>query len=488
MRARSVTHNAIMNTLLTASNLMVALVTIPYVSRVLSVERLGDVSFAQSVSTWASALCLLGVNVYGMRECARVRDDARELARVVKELLVIITATTSVVMIGFAVAIFIVPSFTAVAPLMWMFLAGTLMLSYGVEWFYQGIEQYSYITVRSVVFKMLAFAATLLFVRRPEDYLVYGAILALVTCGNNLFNLIRLHKLLDFKNVGKLNIRRHIKPLAVFGAQSIAQSVYLSFNSTLLGVLSHGNYQVGLHQLAVKFEGVQCGIIGAVIGVFVPRLAHDQASENGAEFGRLIRTGFGLTMNICLAVMCYLLVFSEPVVLFVSGEAFAGAADPVRIIGAVSLMSCMSYFVAMCILSPLGREGKMAVSSIAAAPVSVALNLLLDGPFGAAGAAVALLATEATVLCIELWCARDVLSSFVRVRDLARMTVSNVLAVLVSAGCAWLLARTPFSGPAAIAIAGLLVYCAVDISAALVLRDETAIVLAGKARVLLRRG
>lgn len=488
MRARSVTHNAIMNTLLTASNLIVALITIPYVSRVLSVERLGDVSFAQSVSTWASALCLLGVNVYGMRECARVRDDARELARVVKELLVIITATTSVVMIGFAVAIFIVPSFTAVAPLMWMFLAGTLMLSYGVEWFYQGIEQYSYITVRSVVFKMLAFAATLLFVRRPEDYLVYGAILALVTCGNNLFNLIRLHKLLDFKNVGKLNIRRHIRPLAVFGAQSIAQSVYLSFNSTLLGVLSHGNYQVGLHQLAVKFEGVQCGIIGAVIGVFVPRLAHDQASENGAEFGRLVRTGFGLTMNICLAVMCYLLVFAEPVVLFVSGEAFAGAVVPVRIIGAVSLMSCMSYFVAMCILSPLGRERKMAVSSIAAAPVSVALNLLLDGPFGAVGAGVALLATEATVLCIELWCARDVLSSFVRVRDLARMVLSNVLAVLASAACAWLLATAFSAGPGATAIAGLLVYCAVDISAALVLRDETALVLAGKVRVLLSRG
>lgn len=52
-------------------NLIVALITIPYVSRVLSVERLGNVSFAQSVSTWASALCLLGVNVYGMRECAR---------------------------------------------------------------------------------------------------------------------------------------------------------------------------------------------------------------------------------------------------------------------------------------------------------------------------------------------------------------------------------------------------------------------------------
>lgn len=224
MKTRSVTHNAIMNTLLTTSNMIVVLITIPYVSLVLSVGRLDDVSFAQSVSTWASALCLLGVNVYGMRECARVRDDARELARVVKELLVIITATTSVVVVGFAVAIFAVPSFASVAPLMWMFLVGTLMLSCGVEWFYQGIEQYSYIAVRSLAFKMLTFAATLLSIRRPGDYLVYGAILAFVTCGNNLFNLIRLHKPLDLKSVGKLDVRRHIRPLMVFGARTIGVS------------------------------------------------------------------------------------------------------------------------------------------------------------------------------------------------------------------------------------------------------------------------
>lgn len=159
-----------------------------------------------------------------------------------------------------------------------------------------------------------------------------------------------------------------------------------------------------------------------------------------------------------------------------------------RTIVAVSLMSCVIYFVAMCILSPLGRERQMAMSSIAAAPVSVVLNLLLDVPFGAVGAGVALLATEATVLCIELLCARDVLSSFVRPRDLARMAASNVIAVAVSAGCAWLLATAFSSGPGAIAIAGLLVYSAVDIAVAVALRDDMALMLVGKARVALRRG
>ena len=98
------------------------------------------------------------------------------------------------------------------------------------------------------------------------------------------------------------------------------------------------------------------------------------------------------------------------------------------------------------------------------------------------------MAAEATVLCIELWCARDVLSSFVRPRDLARMAVSNAAAVAVSAGCAWPLATAFSAGPGAIAIADLLVYSAVDIAVAVALRDDTALMLVVKVRAALRRG
>lgn len=98
------------------------------------------------------------------------------------------------------------------------------------------------------------------------------------------------------------------------------------------------------------------------------------------------------------------------------------------------------------------------------------------------------MAAAATVLSIELWCARDVLSSFVRPRDLARMAVSNAAAMAVSAGCAWLLATAFSAGPGAIAIVGLLIYSAVDIAVAVALRDDTALMLVGKVRAVLRRG
>lgn len=478
-KIRSVKFNALMNTLLTASNMLVSLITIPYVTRILSVERLGDVSFAQSVSTWVSALCMVGINVYGVRECAKVRDDERELARVVRELLTIITITTAVSLVGYATAIVVVPSFAALAPLMWMFLVGTLMMSYGVEWFYQGIEQYSYITVRSVVFKMAALVATLLLVRRPEDYLIYGGILALVTCGNNLLNLLRLNKLVDIRHAQDVNIRRHFRPLIAFGAQSIAQAVYLSFDSTLLGILTSGNYQVGLYQLATKLKAVMFQVLNAVLGVFIPRLSHHFAAGDDEAFGQLLRTGFGITINVCVAIAFYLGVFAGPVVVFISGESFAGAAQPVRIIGIVNLVSCLSYFIGLCILTPLGRERQLAMSNMVGVPLSVMLNFFLDPIYGAVGAAVALLISEIVILSTQVWYSKDVLSRFVKYGDVLRVLASNCAGIMFAIAVAWMVDGAMPSSTFAIVMSSLSAFVIGDVAAAYILGDPTARMICG---------
>ena len=137
----SVRFNAVMNTILTASNMLIGVITIPYITRTLSVEGYGNVTFAQNISQWLSALCLVGIPTYGVRECARARDDPRKLASVVRELLAIITVCTLTVLACFALAIAFVPRLHGLAALMCMFLVSTLLLSFGVEWFFQAMEE-----------------------------------------------------------------------------------------------------------------------------------------------------------------------------------------------------------------------------------------------------------------------------------------------------------------------------------------------------------
>ena len=108
-RIRSVKFNVLMNMILTSSSLLFPLITVPYVSRVLSTYGTGAVAFAQSVVTYFSLVALLGISSYGVKACAQVRDDAAELSQTVKELLIILTCSTTLVFAVYLLCIFLVP-------------------------------------------------------------------------------------------------------------------------------------------------------------------------------------------------------------------------------------------------------------------------------------------------------------------------------------------------------------------------------------------
>ena len=89
MEKKSIKLNFIMNAILTVSSFLFPLITFPYVSRILLPEGTGKVSFATSVVTYFMMLSQLGIPMYGIRACAKVRDDREALSRTVHELLVI---------------------------------------------------------------------------------------------------------------------------------------------------------------------------------------------------------------------------------------------------------------------------------------------------------------------------------------------------------------------------------------------------------------
>ena len=75
-----------MNVILTMSSFIFPLITFPYVSRILLPEGTGKVSFATSLISYFSMFAQLGIPTYGIRACAKVRDDKEELTRTTQAL------------------------------------------------------------------------------------------------------------------------------------------------------------------------------------------------------------------------------------------------------------------------------------------------------------------------------------------------------------------------------------------------------------------
>ena len=86
MKQKSIKINFIMNMILTMSSFIFPLITFPYVSRILLPVGTGKVSFATSLISYFSMFAQLGIPTYGIRVCAKVRDNREELTRTVQEL------------------------------------------------------------------------------------------------------------------------------------------------------------------------------------------------------------------------------------------------------------------------------------------------------------------------------------------------------------------------------------------------------------------
>ena len=341
MKIHSVKFNVLMNMIVTTSSLIFPLITVPYVSRVLSTGGTGHVAFAQSVSSYFSLVALLGVTYYGVRACASVRDDGTELSRTVKELLVILGCSTTVVSIVYVACLFTVPKMNAQFELFLLFGLSIWLASFGVEWFYQALEQYEYITVRSVCFKILALVLMFAFVRERGDYVTYGLIVVVAGYGSNVLNLLRLRKFIDLHDGAKLDVKRHFKPMLWFVIASISSGMYIQVDIVMLGFLGTTN-MVGLYQLVSKIKSVLVTAVNSVGNVMLPRLSYYQAQNKERRAGELIAKNMNFVMVFGSAIIVLLILLADPIVALLGGSDFADSEVPLRCVGVAVMFSAMN--------------------------------------------------------------------------------------------------------------------------------------------------
>ena len=252
-KKKSLKINFIMNIILTMSSFIFPLITFPYVSRILLPIGTGKVSLATSIITYFSMFAQLGIPTYGIRACAKVRDNREELSKVAQELLLINIIMSVISYIILFILLLFVPKFRCEKTL-YVILSFTIILTaIGMEWLYKALEQYTYITVRSVIFKCIALIAMFLLIHKQEDYVVYGAITIFAASASNVLNLINVHKYIDLKPIRNYNFKRHLKPVLIFFAMSCATTIYTNLDTVMLGFMTTDT-EVGYYNAAVKIK------------------------------------------------------------------------------------------------------------------------------------------------------------------------------------------------------------------------------------------
>ena len=432
-KQKSIKLNMVMNALLSMSSFIFPLITFPYVSRVLLPVGTGRVSFATSVVTYFAMFAQLGIPTYGIRLCAKVRDDKEELTRAVHEVLFINLFMSAIVYVVFFISLAVVPKFREEHTLLLIIGATILLNALGVEWLYKALEQYTYITIRSLIFKLAALVGMFLLVRNSEDCLQYGFLTILATSASNILNFINLRKYIYLRPIGGYHIKRHIKMILVFFSMSVATTIYTNLDNVMLGFMKDKE-EVGYYSAAVKIKSIMVSVVTSASTVLLPRASYYVDKGMMDEFSRILKKTMHFIFVISIPFSVYFMMYAKEGIFFLSGKAYAGAIMPMQIIMPTLALIGISNVTGIQMMVPLGREKQVLYSEIAGAIVDLILNLIFIPMYGASGAAIGTLIAEIVVLGWQCIAIRDLKLSIFKDISYGKIIIAVVLGSAASFG------------------------------------------------------
>lgn len=217
----------------------------------------------------------------------------------------------------------VVPKFHEQSTLLMISSARILLTLIGMEWFYQAIEQYQYITVRNLLFKFISLLLLFALVKKPEDYLLYCGINIFGVYGSYIVNLIYSQKFISKDKIERLNLRQHMKPIFTFFALSLAISIYTNMDTVMLGFIK-GDVEVGYYNLATKIKDVLVAALTALGTVLLPRLSFYYSTGESHKLKKLLGKSMHFTALTTIPAVLFFNIISREAVLFLGGEQYLG--------------------------------------------------------------------------------------------------------------------------------------------------------------------
>lgn len=401
VKRKSLKINGLLNLLKQTLNFIYPLITFPYVSRILSVESVGKYNFSSNYVNYFVLLASLGIATYAVREGSKYRGNEDQLNLFSSQLFSINVISTIIAYLILLLSLVMFKDLSRYALCILIFSIQIAFNTIGTEWIYIIFEEYGYITLRSILFKLASLVLLFLFVRNRNDYLNYAGITVFAVVGSNILNFIHVRSLANVKLTKQLNISKHFKPILILFLSSMAVTVYVSSDMTLLGIMK-GTFDVGIYSVATKIYMVILQVIAAVLMVTIPRLSMLFGQSRMREYYQLLDYVIRTMTLIVIPSAIGVLVMAKEIIIIIGGEKYLPGVLALRVLTLAMLFSIFNTLMCNCILIPEKKENLILKANIVTAVLNILLNIVLIPFWSYNAAAITTVVAEAFTCSVSL--------------------------------------------------------------------------------------
>lgn len=395
-----------------------------YSSHVILSEGVGKVTLVHNITSYFISLAALGIPNYGTKKIGSIQHDKAERNKVFTELFIINTTSTLICIVLFFAMIFIFPYFRGNT--LYFVFSSLLLLNFAnVDWLYEGMEEYKFIAIRSIVVRLLCLIALPIFVRKESDILPYAVILCAATVGNYILNLINLPRFVSFTNKG-INITRHLKYIFMLLASVIATEIYTMLDSTMVGTIC-SEQALGYYANASKTARMAYIFVTAACAVFLPRLSLYWKEKRNEDFSSLVTKGMKYVLVIAIPIFAGIEILADRLIPVLFGEDFNPSITTLRILAILVIVFSVAYIGGHIVLIASNNEKFTMIAAFIGAGTNFVMNLILINTVGYNGAAIASVIAEILVTVFLLYSARHIVKYSFNVRFFVTTVLSCII-------------------------------------------------------------
>ena len=393
--------NFISLTTLQSISYILPLVVLPYLIRVIGIEKFGLIAFAQALVQYFMILTDYGFSLSATRTIALIGEHKNiKISALFSSVMTVKLIFASISLLALCAILCLVPRFRD-DWMVYLLCFGTVVGSTLFPvWFFQGKEKMSYIAVVNVISGIFYAICIFIFIHGPEDYLLVpllGSLLSIISGILGLYIAFRKFRL-EFILQKYVDIKKELKTGWDIFISILAVNAYTTTRVFAVGLLTN-NVLTGYYSLAEKIANIiQTFPMDSFTRAVYPRISNVFAKNKQRAIAIMYRIQDGITLGFVISLpIAY--IIAPWIINITCGVAYKEVVLALRfLLVAVFFVGANNFKVQFLLVC--GKQDLYARIHVLAAVIGLPLIFILIYHFSYLGAAFATILIEAGVFIV----------------------------------------------------------------------------------------
>ena len=373
--ATSVKRNAMAKMSLNILNIVLPLVTGPYVARVLDSNLFGEYNKAFSILSWFLPFASFGIYNYGIRIISQNKNDKEKTRKIFTQLFIM--GCISTIIVFFIYLLFVLFKPNKVNNLIYIVLSIQIIANiFMVEWMNEAFESYGFILFKTMIVRLFNVFSIFIFIRKSDDIVSYAMITSIVVLLNNILSYFHIKKHVSFEKINIGELKNLIKPLCIMLLLANASMFYTYLDKLYLSIFSKGIY-VTYYTFSQAITGLVINVISSLVIVTIPRLSRYLSEKDDEEYIKLLFSSSRIFFMIGIPMCIGISVLGKEIMLLYAGEEYLGAGLTLSLFSLRYIMGMCDLTLANQVIFVHGEEKRLAKLYFIGGITNLILNSLL---------------------------------------------------------------------------------------------------------------